>query len=86
MARFTEPHLRNHAQNTTNPAISLAVNNVIFHLIGPPAPKTSIMYHMGERTRLYLLTVTGNRQGRVTEPKADHFSDRNLGMNPKSPF
>ena len=34
----------------------------------------------GERTR------NGNGQGRVTEPKGDQFSGRNLGMIPKQTF
>ena len=38
----------------TDPAISLVVYNVIPILIGPPAPAVinSIMYHVGEGTRL----------------------------------
>ena len=77
--------LRDHAQYTTNHAISLVVNNVISLLIGPPAwaPLVSIMYHVGEGTRPHSFPVTENGHGRVTEPEGDHFSGRNLGMIPK---
>ena len=40
------------------------------------------MYHMGEGTRSGPFPITENRQGRVTEPKGDQFSCRNLGMIP----
>ena len=38
------------------------------------------MKHMGEVTRPF--PVTGNGHGRVTYPKDDQFSGRNLGMTP----
>ena len=46
--------LRDHAKNTTNPAISLAAYNVIILVIGPPAqapsnPAVLVPCH-GERT------------------------------------
>ena len=54
--------LRDHAQNTTNPEISLVVNNVITLLIGRSkwAPISSIMYHLGEGTRPCPFPVTKN--------------------------
>ena len=73
--------------NTTNPAISLVVNNVIHLLIGPQtwAPITLTMYHMGKGTQPCPFPVMGNGHGQVTEPKGDQFSGRNLGMIPKRP-
>ena len=67
------------AQNTTNPAISLVVNNLIPLLIGTSAlaPTTSIIYHVGEGTRPCPFPVTGNGHGRVTKPKGDRFIGRN---------
>ena len=61
---------RDHAQNTTNSAIALVDYNVVPILIGPPAwtPITSIMYHVGERTRRYPFPVTGNGHGWVPSP------------------
>ena len=46
--------VRDHAQNTTNPEISLVVYNVIPVWIGPTAraPITSIVIHMGEESGL----------------------------------
>ena len=46
--------LKDHVQNTTNLAISLAVHNVTLLLIGPSAwaPITSIMYQVGVGTPL----------------------------------
>jgi len=38
------------------------------------------MSHMGQGTRLRPLPVTGNGHRRVTLPKGDQFSGRNLGM------
>ena len=38
---------------------------------------------MDEGTQSCPFFVTGNGHGRVTEPKCDHFSGRNLGMVPK---
>ena len=40
------------------------------------------MYHVGEETRPCPFPVTGNGHGRVTEPKGDQFSGRNLCMIP----
>ena len=37
---------------------------------------------MGEGTRPCPFPVTGNGHGRVTEPKGEHFSGRNLGKIP----
>ena len=47
---FSRTKLRDHAQNTTDPAISLVVYNVIPILIGSSAwaPITSTMYQVGE--------------------------------------
>ena len=58
---------RDHAQNTTNLAISLVVYNVIYLLIGRSkwAPISSIMYPVGEGTRPCPFPVTGNGRGRV---------------------
>ena len=74
--------IRDHAQNTTNSAISLVVYYVIPLLIGLPVcgPTSLIMYHVGEGTRPSPFLVTGNGHGRVTEPKGDHWSGPNLGM------
>ena len=58
---------RDYAQNMTNPAILLVVNNVIPLLIGPElrAPITLIMYHLGEGTCYGERTRTSYRaQGR----------------------
>ena len=65
-------------------AISLVVSNVIPILIGPLiwALETSTMHHVGEGTWPCPFPVTGNGYGRITEPKGDHFSGRNLGMIP----
>ena len=41
------------------------------------------MYHVGEGTQPRAFPVKGNERGRVTKPKGDHFSGRNLGMIPK---
>ena len=38
------------------------------------------MYHVGEGARPGPFPITGNGHGRVTEPKGDQFSGRNLGM------
>ena len=77
--------LTDHAQNTTNRAISLVVNYVIPLLTGSStwASITSIMYHKGEGTRPCPFPVTGNGDRRVTEPKGNQVSGRNLGMIPK---
>ena len=40
---------------------------------------TSIMYHVGEGTRLCPLPATGNGHSGVTKPQGDHFSGRNFG-------
>ena len=40
------------------------------------------MYHVGEGTRPCQFPVTRNGHGRVTEPKGDQYSGRNLGMIP----
>ena len=40
------------------------------------------MYHVGDGTWASLFPITGNGHGRVTEPKSDQFSGRNLGMIP----
>ena len=76
--------LRGCSCNTTNSAISLLVNNVIPLLIGrsKQAPMTLVMYHVGQGTRPCPFPVTGNGHGRVTEPKGDQFSSRNLRMVP----
>ena len=60
--------LRDHAQNTTNPTISLVVNNVIPYLINQLfwPPKTSIMYHLSEGTQPCPFPVMGNEHGQVT--------------------
>ena len=59
--------LGDHAQNTTNPAISLVVYNVIPLLICLLLlPNMSIMYKVGEGTRS--CPVTGNGHGRVPSP------------------
>jgi hypothetical protein len=55
--------MRDHVQN---PAIPLAVNNVIPHLIRPS--ENAIMYHLGDGTRLYPFTVKVNGHGRVPDP------------------
>ena len=54
--------VRDHAQNTTNSAISLVAYNVIPYLIGPSARAliTSIMYHMGQGAWPCPFPVTGN--------------------------
>ena len=82
--RVKVKNIRDHAQNTTNPAILLVVNNVTPVLIGPPkrAPITTIMYRVGEGTRPCPFPVTRNGHGRVTEPQGDQFSGQNLGMVP----
>ena len=87
ISQFTSV-LRDNAQNTTNSAISLVVYNVIPILIGWSrwAPIYSIMYYVGQGTRPCPFPVTGNGHGRVTEPKGDHFSGRNLGMLPRELF
>ena len=66
--------IRDHAQNTTNFAISLVANNVILPLIGSltGTPITLIMYHASEGTRPCLFHVTEKGHGRVTEPEGDH--------------
>ena len=76
--------VRDHSQNTTNPAISLVVYNVILFLIGPSARAliTSNMYHVGEGTRPCPFPVTGNGHGRVIEPQDDQYSGRDLGIIP----
>ena len=73
--------LRDDAQNTTNPAISLVVYIVIPLLIGPSvwAPITSIMCHVGEGTQPCAFPVTGNGHGRVTEIKHGNESDDGTG-------
>ena len=75
-------NLRGHAQNTTNPAISLVVYNVIPLLIGPlaPAPITSNRYHTDEETRPCSFPVTGKGDRWVNEPNGDQFSGRNFGV------
>ena len=62
--------IRDHAQNMTNPAISVVAYNVIPLLVGPPAraPITSIVYHVSEGTRPCPIPVTGNGHGRVPSP------------------
>ena len=67
--------VRDHAENTTNPAISLVVNNVIPFLIGPSqrAPKPLRLYHVGEGTWPCPFPVTGNGHGRVPKPKGEHL-------------
>ena len=73
---------RDDAQNTTNPAISLVVYNVIPLLIGLPerASISSIMYHVGEGNRPCPFLVTSNGHRLVTKPKGDHFCGHNLGI------
>ena len=69
----------------TIPAISLVVYNVTPLLIGPSewVLITLIMYHMGEGTRMCPFPVTGNKHGRVTEPKDQQFSGHILDLIPK---
>ena len=76
--------VREHAQNTTTPAISLVAYNGISLLIGPPARAliSSIMYHLGEGNRSCLFPVTGNGYGQVTKPQGYQLSSRNLSMIP----
>jgi len=65
-------YVRDHAQNTTSPAISLVVNNVIPLLIGPPAwvPITSIMYDVGEGTRPCPFPLRGTDTDGLPSPRA----------------
>ena len=67
--------IRAYAQNTTNSSISFVVNNVSSFLIGlrTLVPITSNLHHMGEGAQLCLLSVTGNRSVRVTEPNNYQF-------------
>ena len=69
-------YIRDHAQNMTNTAISLVDYKAIPFLIGPLLcpPKTSIMYHVGKVIWLCPFPITGNRHGRVTDPKGDHLT------------
>ena len=78
----TDDHLKDHAHNTPNSAISLVVNNVIPSSSdwSTRTPITLIMYHVGEGSRPCPFLVTGNGHGRVTEPKGDQYSGLNLGM------
>ena len=74
---------RDHAQISATPAISLVDYNVIPSLIGRTfSTPTSIMDHLGERTRPCPFPVTGNGHGRVTEPENDQFCGRSLGTIP----
>ena len=41
------------------------------------------MYQVGEGTHLCPFPITGNGQGRVTEPKDDQLSGHNLGVIPE---
>ena len=78
--------VRDDAQNTTNPAISLVFYNVILLLIGPPlrAPITLIMYHVGKEPGCVFSPVMGNGHGWITEPKGDQFRSPNLDMIPEN--
>ena len=75
--------LRDHAQNTINPAISLVAYNIILLLIGPPAraPITSIVYHMDEGTCPCPFPVTGIGHRQVFEPKGDHLTISKVYIN-----
>ena len=80
--------VRDDAQNTTNPAISVVVYHIIPLLIGQAVwiLIISIMYHVGEGTWPCLFPVTANWHGRVTEPKSDHLSGCNLRTIPENIF